>query len=137
MTNIWYETTNVSIDEIKKGRNIGRKIGEGYVGTVFCLKPDCRYVLKSTTKENDHQFQTEIKIGSIPGIEEVGPRVYGYYINGKTGERIYIMDNVAKMDGCKDCTSISLYDYLTNYLKFSKWFIYKFFKYYYCYYYLY
>jgi predicted unusual protein kinase regulating ubiquinone biosynthesis (AarF/ABC1/UbiB family) len=91
---------------------IGKKIGSGLFGQVFLLAPDDRYVLKTTKKENVYQFKKEIEIGSIPGIQEVGPRVYCYK---KTSDNLmYIMDNVAKMDGCNNCKSMSLDEYFKD-----------------------
>jgi hypothetical protein len=87
--------------------SVGSRIGtESAFGQVFKLKDMSgnmeEYVLKRirfANKTAEKSFETEIRVGSIPGIEEVGPRVYAHRVvtkeNGsKYGE--YIMDNITQ-----------------------------------------
>lgn len=56
-------------------------------------------------------FMNEVRVGSIQGIEKVGPRIYAWKIKDNIG--MYIMDNVAKMvQDCNDCVAINLGQYL-------------------------
>jgi hypothetical protein len=95
---------NLNITTLKK---TGLQIGdESQHGSVFQLKNtlngnDHRYVLKRMNfidDEDEYIFNNEVKVGSTPDIEQVGPRIYAYRIikvpekNEEYGE--YIMDHV-------------------------------------------
>ena len=83
-----------------KNLKLGPEIGAKSVfGQVFTLLPDNRYVLKRSKFINEtakKAFETEIKVGSMPDIKKVGPRVYAYRFVTKNGSDYgeYIMDNV-------------------------------------------
>jgi len=74
------------------------------------------YVLKimgPKTTKNKNIFVNEIGIGSISGIQAVGPRIYCY--KETSNQLMYVMDNVASM--CppgKTCTSESISRYFGN-----------------------
>ena len=80
------ETARIQFKNFEKGKRIGK---ESAFGQVFALTNRNgvmdKYVLKrtlfsKTDKSARLSFETEIKVGSMPGIEEVGPRVYIYRI---------------------------------------------------------
>ena len=74
------------------------------------------YVLKimgPKTTKNRNIFVNEVGIGSISGIQAVGPRIYCY--KETSNQLMYVMDNVASM--CppgKTCTSESINRYFGN-----------------------
>ena len=74
---------------------------------------DTGFVLKTmkATPQNVIIFQKELTVGSMPRIQEVGPRIYGYHVD--KDKLTYIMDNVASID-CENCKSMSLEKYLEN-----------------------
>ena len=74
------------------------------------------YVLKimgPKTTKNRNIFANEVGIGSISGIQAVGPRIYCY--KETSNQLMYVMDNVTSM--CppgKTCTSESINRYFGN-----------------------
>jgi hypothetical protein len=71
-----------------------------------------KYVLKvmifNDYKNDQIIFRNEVEIGSIPGIEEVGPRIYAWKIENGQGQ--YIMDHVEF--GSNTVWSMTLKEYL-------------------------
>ena len=98
----------------RRGDRLGKKSAFGVVHDVG--KPGL-YVIKRVNfhDENDvKSFRNEIKIGSLPRIGEVGPRIYAYQIimrsiGNEIGYGEYIMDHVTK--GQKYKRFLDLNDY--------------------------
>ena len=103
-----YNETWSGNKNISKNIVITSKLGSGSYGTVYELGSDKKYVLKtmklngnnSPDEEYKKIFLTEIRVGTTPGIQRVGPRIYSWRIhkvgNHWTGE--YIMDNILRGD---------------------------------------
>lgn len=84
-------------------------ISKGAYGAVYdIVGTSC--VMKVMNYTSEKIFVNEVSIGQIKGIESVGPRIYCYNA-GEPGKLKYIMDNVAKMDNCKDCKAMTLNEY--------------------------
>ena len=56
----------------------------------------CIKTIKFWTPEKREWFRQEVRIGSLPGIEEVGPRIHAWRQRVDGGE--YVMDNVQMGD---------------------------------------
>jgi hypothetical protein len=112
---------------------INKSISHGTYGEVFSLKvppsrgfmfrPQRKYVMK-VMKLADPQrgngidiksFFTEVRIGSLKGIEKVGPRIYAWKLtrdkNGKATHGSYIMDSFDSLTP-PGCTFDNLYFYI-------------------------
>jgi len=64
-------------------------------------------------KSVEKSFDREVLVGSTPGIEKVGPRIFASMKTKEYG--IYIMDNLMK--GLKDYKLVSLYAYLNKHYR--------------------
>jgi len=89
------------------------RISHGAYGSVYdIIGTSC--VMKvmnknEKTEKTEKIFDNEVSIGSLKGIGEVGPRIYGYK---KTPTQLmYVMDNVAKMNKCINCTAVTVNEY--------------------------
>jgi hypothetical protein len=90
VNNNWIKTSNKNFP-----RNIkpGPIISSGGFGTVRKLTPG--FVIKKMfleSQRNINIFMNEIRVGTMPGIKEVGPKIYAYRISGNVGQ--YIMDDL-------------------------------------------
>jgi hypothetical protein len=83
----------------KRGKRLGDKTS---FGRVFELGDDHRFVLKIMSfKEKDSLdslkiFLNEVRVGTLPGIQKVGPKIYAFKILKRHGTAVagmYIMDN--------------------------------------------
>ena len=84
--------------------------GKTTYGTVYEFGTDKRYVLKKMKIIDDDDmaiFKNEIRVGTTPGIQRVGPRIYGWKIDSDSGQ--YIMDNVLLGDSTLVATSLTAY----------------------------
>jgi hypothetical protein len=101
----------------------GKLGGTTTYGSVIALGD--KYALKtmefyaSNASDNLKIFLNEVRVGGIPGIEKVGPRIYAWRItrNSKGDAAIgqYIMDSFTQ--GNKSVVSSSLHEYARNVLK--------------------
>lgn len=95
---------------VNASMRISSRIAEGGYGEVFKLI-DTRFVLKvmffneSNGSDNLKIFLNEIKVGSTPGIQAVGPKIYAFKIThnlaGKAIKGEYIMDNLGNFKNLK------------------------------------
>lgn len=98
----------------RRGKKLGRESAYGVVHDVG--KPGIYVIKRMNFHDEDDvkSFRNEIKVGSLPRIGEVGPRIYAYKIimrsNGNDlGYGEYIMDHVTK--GQKYKRFLDLNDY--------------------------
>lgn len=109
----WNKETAVALIKehpIDKNKTVG-----GLHGEVFELGTDMKYVLKHMSLRNETDmniFRNEIRVGTIPGIQSVGPKIYAWktLLTTKPPEGIYIMDHILR--GEKDNTWMTLAVYL-------------------------
>ena len=82
---------------------------------MYKIGTDNKYVMKVNFFSNKIDFNTfknEVVLGSIDGIEAVGPRIYAFFYNNNIGA--YIMDNILK--GREHHVLYSLNDYFLKIL---------------------
>ncbi len=93
---------HIHLQDFKIGSQIG---ANSLYGKVFKLRDkngnDDKYVLKRIQFRDDYSrqsFENEVRVGQLPGIEQVGPRIYAYRFvtNDNAGIKFgeYIMDNI-------------------------------------------
>ena len=96
-------------DIIKAASTIGQQLGnKSTFGSVQEIGTDGKYVMKtmkfksSDSSDNLKIFLNEIRVGRMPGINKVGPKIYAWrIIRDATGTATmgqYIMDNFTKGD---------------------------------------
>jgi hypothetical protein len=101
---------------INSSQQIGTKISSGAFGSVYRLS-DPRFVMKvmmidngnsNNTSDNLKIFLNEVRVGSIPGIQSVGPKIYAWKLIRRPDGRVYsgryIMDNLGSFDSFSDYT---------------------------------
>jgi len=88
-------------------------------GSVYALGSDHKYVIKKMENVNDDDalkvFLNEVRVGMTPGIQRVGPRIYGYKVR-PTGDSFtceYIMDDFTRGD--PTLRSMLLREYIDTY----------------------
>ena len=92
----------------------------GAYGSLYNIessKCSLKVINRSTTPDSEYIFDNEVKIGSIPGIEAVGPRIYAYK---KThNQLIYIMDRLVTLENSriKQISLLTLNEYYNKVLK--------------------
>jgi hypothetical protein len=109
---------SVNWQDILKNRSVSKnKLGENTsYGSVYELGTDKRYVIKRMKLDPDdpdqlYIFQNEVRVGTTPGIERVGPKIHAWRKRGNVAE--YIMDNV--LLGDDSLVSQSLWHYIQEY----------------------
>jgi hypothetical protein len=105
-----YIDTNTIPSELKIKQKLERINKKSAYGDVYRIGTDNKYVLKvmiCNNKSDFNTFKNELVVGSIDGIEAVGPRIYAYLYANNIGE--YIMDNILK--GRDHHVLYSVYDY--------------------------
>ena len=112
--NKWAGTNKLKLANVIKKRTIGPLISSGAYGDVYQFGTDFKYVWKLMNirdKDDLKIFMNEIRVGTTPGIERVGPRIYGWSTpktgTGMTG--VYIMDNVLRGDTSLVSQSLEAY----------------------------
>lgn len=101
---------------VNSSQQIGTKISSGTFGSVYRLS-DPRFVMKvmlidngnsKNTSDNLKIFLNEVRVGSTPGIQSVGPKIYAWKLIRRPGGRVYtaryIMDNLGSFDSFSDYT---------------------------------
>jgi len=111
------------LNAVKANTNNGKRMGNQSVyGTV--TKIGGKFVKKTmafTTTGSDSLkiFLNEVRVGSIPGIQAVGPKIYAWRINrdaqGKAVSGSYIMDDFTISP--PNYKTVLVYDYFKNVLK--------------------
>jgi hypothetical protein len=104
---------NADFQNAIRNRTVGKAIGDIITayGTVHEIGTSLKYVVKRMRIRDANSrkiFFNEIRVGSMPGIQKVGPRIYAWRIKDGYGE--YIMDNFVR--GTRGLTVKYLSDYM-------------------------
>jgi len=67
--------------------------------------------MKFKNSNSEKVFFNEVRVGSMPGVQKVGPRIYAWKIENGVGK--YIMDNFVRGDS--SLVTMSLNDYMITY----------------------
>ena len=105
---------NAAFQNAIRSRTLGKRIGDASAyGAVHEIGTSLKYVVKRMRIHDASSkkiFFNEIRVGSMPGIQKVGPRIYAWRIKDGYGE--YIMDNFVR--GNRGLTVSSLYQYMVK-----------------------
>lgn len=92
---------------VNASRQYGTAIASGTFGSVIRLS-DPRFVMKTMkfgmddVSDNVKIFLNEVRVGSTPGIQAVGPKIYAFRIKRNSFDRMiegqYIMDNLGTFE---------------------------------------
>lgn len=101
---------------VNSSGQLGTKISSGTFGSVYRLS-DPRFVMKvmvidnvngNNTSDNLKIFLNEVRVGSTPDIQSVGPKIYAWKLirgpDGRVDSGRYIMDNLGSFDSFSDYT---------------------------------
>ena len=91
------------------GPSIGTKSANG---VVFPLGNDHRRVLKMMLS-GERDFNNEVRVGKIPGIQSVGTRIYESFYDRPSELGVYVMDNL--LGGSGSNRVLSLHDFTRQY----------------------
>jgi hypothetical protein len=123
--NITGGTRNNTFNNIvRRAVNMGQRLGsKSSYGSVVPIGADGKYVMKTMRFTDDNGddrlkiFLNEIRVGSMPGISEVGPKIYAWRIirdsSGVATRGQYIMDSFTKGDPKLSAQTSS--EYLKNF----------------------
>lgn len=109
---------NKSLQALRSVHNAGKLRLGSQIGTastygkVRLLGTESRYVLKEMDISRPglkRIFDNEVRVGSVPGISAVGPRIYAYLISPDGKRGAYIMDNFVR--GHEELVPVTLEQY--------------------------